>query len=265
MKSGRRPRPSLARALAESLAEPIPNKTLKRAIGDGDSDYERYLRTAELLALQTPKDQLVHRDEHLFQIVHQSQELWLSLVAHEAVGVVEAIEEGELVAALDRAARMARVFDVLERDIRVLDTLSPAAFMVIRKSLGQGSGLESPGYNALQLAAPVVAQALEEALGPLVEVYRKDAPTVAYRLCEQLVDVDAGYQRWLMAHFLLVRRTLGVHRTVSALDGFPTTALPKRMVRALFPELWDVRVKLTQGWSAEGGFEPGADRSAESS
>jgi tryptophan 2,3-dioxygenase len=45
--------------------------------GKGASDYERYLRTDELLALQKSPDERVHPDELLFQTVHQSSELWL--------------------------------------------------------------------------------------------------------------------------------------------------------------------------------------------
>ena len=45
--------------------------------GEGGSDYERYLRTDELLSLQKTDAEWVHRDELLFQTVHQSSELWL--------------------------------------------------------------------------------------------------------------------------------------------------------------------------------------------
>ena len=47
--------------------------------GPAASDYERYLRTDELLSLQKPPEERVHRDELLFQTVHQSSELWLKL------------------------------------------------------------------------------------------------------------------------------------------------------------------------------------------
>src|SRR5207302_4651108 len=47
--------------------------------GRGASDYERYLRTDELLALQKTPAESAHRDELLFQVVHQSSELWLRL------------------------------------------------------------------------------------------------------------------------------------------------------------------------------------------
>ncbi len=51
--------------------------------GAGASDYERYLRTDELLALQKTAEEWVHRDELLFQTVHQTSELWLKLATTE--------------------------------------------------------------------------------------------------------------------------------------------------------------------------------------
>ena len=51
--------------------------------GTAASDYERYLRTDELLSLQKTADEVVHRDEHLFQAVHQSSEIWLKLACTE--------------------------------------------------------------------------------------------------------------------------------------------------------------------------------------
>ena len=59
-------------ATHEDYSEPI-------LAGEGASDYERYLNTDALLALQKSADEWVHRDELLFQTVHQSSELWLKL------------------------------------------------------------------------------------------------------------------------------------------------------------------------------------------
>ena len=58
--------------------------------GKGASDYERYLRTDELLALQKTPEEQVHRDELLFQTVHQSSELWLKLACFEVEGATRA-------------------------------------------------------------------------------------------------------------------------------------------------------------------------------
>ena len=57
---------------AEDYSQPILS-------GEGESDYERYLRTDELLALQKTPEEQAHRDELLFQTVHQASELWLKL------------------------------------------------------------------------------------------------------------------------------------------------------------------------------------------
>jgi len=42
--------------------------------GKGASDYERYLRTDELLALQKLPEELLHKDETTFIVVHQASE-----------------------------------------------------------------------------------------------------------------------------------------------------------------------------------------------
>src|SRR5581483_4804579 len=51
--------------------------------GSGATDYERYLRTDELLSLQKTAEERVHHDELLFQTVHQASELWLKLATTE--------------------------------------------------------------------------------------------------------------------------------------------------------------------------------------
>ncbi|MDF2751056.1 MAG: Tryptophan 2,3-dioxygenase, partial [Gaiellaceae bacterium] len=61
---------------AEDFSQPV-------LPGDAKSDYERYLNTDELLSLQKGPDEWVHRDELLFQTVHQSSELWLQLAWNE--------------------------------------------------------------------------------------------------------------------------------------------------------------------------------------
>ena len=41
------------------------------------TDYEKYIRTDELLALQKPEEALSCHDELQFQIVHQVAALWM--------------------------------------------------------------------------------------------------------------------------------------------------------------------------------------------
>jgi tryptophan 2,3-dioxygenase len=166
-----------------------------------------------------------------------------------------------------RLERMVRITRALTSEISIIETLTPDEFAVIRRSLGTGSGQESPGYNQLtMLAAPAIEAALsrmcERRMTTFADVYREgpsSAPDVK-RLCEHAVDLDEAFQQWLMVHFLLVRRTIGIDREVHALDGFPTHALAVRMVQPLMPSLWQVRVALTKAWKPEGGYPVGADR-----
>jgi tryptophan 2,3-dioxygenase len=249
-----------------AMQEPVFNRILKQWVGRGELQYEIYLKTDVLLNLQYPPGERVCPEELMFQIVHQAQELWLKLLNEEGIHLVAELERDDLWAASGRIERMARIQRCLGAEMDVLSTLGPREFQVIRRSLGTGSGQESPGYNRL---TQVLARGIEDAIKRLCErrgisleeVYGEPSKAPdAQRVCEQLVDLDQAFQEWLVRHFLLVRRTIGVARTVHALDGFPTNALAARMVQPLLPSLWEVRVELTKTWQAEGGYPVGADR-----
>lgn len=256
-----------AATLREALGCPVHNKVLRKDVGRGELDYEVYVRTNELLALQTPADELVVPDELLFQVMHQTQELWLKCAVFEVANLVGHLDGNALFSALASLDRVVQIAQILRDQIRVLDTLSPSQFQVIRRSLGNGSGLESPGYNRLL----ALADSAEAALGRLVarrgttllDVYQDpEAHPDLHRIAERFVDWDSTFQTWLVEHFMLVRRTMGVDKSVRALDGFPTVALGARMTKPLFPELWNVRVEMTRSWSREGGYAPGEQRGA---
>src|SRR5262249_3907259 len=130
-------RPSeAAAALRRALEGPIYNKTLRKDVGRGELDYEVYLHTRELLALQTPQDALVVPDELLFQVLHQTQELWLKCVAFEAANLVEELDGEAVFGALAALDRIVLIQRNLQEQIRVLFTLSPTQFHAIRRSLG---------------------------------------------------------------------------------------------------------------------------------
>ena len=82
---------------AEELRKPI-------LPGQGGSDYERYLRTDELLALQKITAELSHPDEMTFQVVHQASELLMKGAAFEIERALECVERGDF----PNAARLMR-------------------------------------------------------------------------------------------------------------------------------------------------------------
>jgi tryptophan 2,3-dioxygenase len=257
---------SPAEDLRRAMQEPVYNRILKQWVGRGELEYEVYLKTDVLLNIQYPPEERVCPEELMFQIVHQAQELWMKLLNEEGIFFVADLERDDLASAGTRAERMTRIQRCLGAEMDVLSTLGPREFQVIRRSLGTGSGQESPGYNRL---TQILGRGIEDAVNRLCErrkvtlddVYAEPskAPDIQ-RVCEQLVDFDQAFQEWLVRHFLLVRRTIGVARTVQALDGFPTNALAARMVQPLIPSLWEVRVELTKAWRGEGGYPVGADR-----
>lgn len=242
------------------------NPLLKKWVGKGDLDYEVYLKTGTLLHLQTSTEELVHHDELLFQITHQAQELWLKLITQEAVEVVAEMDGDLLWPATGRLERMLRAMKCLVAEMNILETMTPDTYQIIRRSLGNGSGQESPGYNAMRLAADGLAAALDRTLQRrnlrLLDVYKVGAYNAedVKRICEQFVDLDELFQTWLYTHYQMVRRIIGVDRSIKALDGLPTQVLAGRMTLPLFRKLWEVRAEMTNAWRRDGGYAPGSQR-----
>ncbi|WP_240033281.1 tryptophan 2,3-dioxygenase family protein [Micromonospora globbae] len=115
--------------------------------GTGGTDYARYMRTDELLALQKEPAEWVHPDELLFQIVHQSSELWLKLTRSHLSRALAHLGSGQVGAAellVDRAAEALRL---ITEHLRILRSLPPAHFAVIRPALGNGGCVHWSGVR----------------------------------------------------------------------------------------------------------------------
>src|SRR5688500_4261433 len=113
------------------------------------TDYEKYIRTEELLRLQKPADQLSCHDELQFQTVHQVAELWMKLTEHELRHVADRLRSDEPEKAVYSLGRVGRIMRLLLMQLDLLDTMAPKDYMTIRTVLGQGSGQESPGFKTL--------------------------------------------------------------------------------------------------------------------
>ncbi len=217
--------------------------------GAGASDYERYLRTDELLALQKPPGERAHRDELLFQTVHQSSELWLKLAAEEMEVATGHLRRGEIGPALRLLRRTALSFRIVTRSLDMLELMSPWEYTAdIRPVLGHGSGFDSPGWNRIRHAAPELGEAfhaLRRAEGlSLADVYvqgreREDL----YQLAEALTELDEWATTWRVRHYMVVERSIGGE--VVGTQGTPVELLGKLIDRKLYPELWKVRTELT--------------------
>ena len=127
--------------------------------GGAPSDYERYLNTEELLALQKGPDEWVHRDELLFQTTHQSSELWLKLACFEVETATAHMRKRELAAAIRLLRRAVECIELITTQIHMLEHMSPWEYQEVRRVLGHGSGFDSPGFNAVRRVTPPLGEA----------------------------------------------------------------------------------------------------------
>jgi tryptophan 2,3-dioxygenase len=232
---------------AEDLSKPV-------LPGDAPSDYERYLSTEELLALQKGPDDWVHRDELLFQVTHQSSELWLKLSWSDSEEAVRLIEEGDLRGALRLLKRAALCIRFLVPQLEMLEHMSPWEYQEIRKVLGHGSGFDSPGWNELRRIFPRLGQAFHarrrDAGLSLVDLYVQGRDhEELYQLAEALLELDEQAQLWRMRHYQVVARVIG--DSVVGTQGTPVELLGRLVTKTSFPELWEVRNELTALSKAE--------------
>ena len=217
--------------------------------GTSGSDYERYLRTDELLALQKGPDERVHHDELLFQTVHQSSELWLKLAWSELEEATAKIDAGDLPAANRLLRRANDCFKLVTAALDMLEHMSPWEYTEVRKALGHGSGFDSPGFRELRRVAKPLGEAFHDARTraglSLVDVYTRGREfDDLYTLAELLIELDERVVVWRVRHFKVVQRTIG--GDVIGTQGTPVEVMGRLIHQNFYPELWDVRNDLTR-------------------
>lgn len=218
------------------------------------TDYEKYIRTEELLSLQKASDALTCHDEMQFQIIHQAHELYMKLIEHELRFTCELLAANDAARAVTQLRRIAIVQRVLLHSIDLLDTMAPTDYMTIRTGLGRGSGQESPGFRNMlklpgELVWPAFAAFLEKCGVTLRQIY--DNPHTHHQLfqiCEGLVDYDQLLQTWRQRHLMLVYRIIGTG--TPSLKGKHSDLLAHGMKQRFFSKLWDVRDEVFGDWTA---------------
>jgi tryptophan 2,3-dioxygenase len=216
--------------------------------GDAPSDYERYLRTDELLALQKRPDERAHHDELLFQTVHQSSELWLKLAAEEVETAAGHLARREVGPALRLLRRSCLCLVYVTEQLDMLEQMSPWEYQEVRRVLGHGSGFDSPGFRELRRLSPLLIQELHAILRErgldLVGLYVHGREhEELYQLAEALVEWDERVTTWRIRHYKVVARIIGDQ--VVGTQGTPVEVLGRLIHKNFYPELWEVRNKLT--------------------
>ncbi len=216
--------------------------------GKGASDYERYLRTDELLALQKSPEDLLHKDEITFIVVHQASELLMKGAAFELERALAYIEHGDF---SNSARLIRRTNQMIEQPItllHVLETITPYDYHLIRAGLGHGSGLDSPGFLSLLHIGPRLGQAFNDQVKraglTMDDVYRRHEEFFGlHDVAERLLDFDERMQIFRFHHLKLAERIIG-GRVVGTM-GTPVEVLQQRMEHWLYKDLWDIRNKIT--------------------
>jgi len=223
---------------------------LKKPIlpGKGNSDYERYLRTDELLSLQKSPQEFLHPDEMTFQVVHQSSELLLKGVAWELERARGLIENGDFANASRLIRRANQMLEYPVSMLHVLETITPYDYHIIRAGLGHGSGLDSPGFLALLHIGPRLGEAfhqqLEKANLTVDDVYRRHQEFFGlHDVAERLLDFDERVHIFRFHHLKLAQRIIG--GGVIGTMGTPVEVLHQRMEHLFYKDLWDIRNQIT--------------------
>lgn len=216
--------------------------------GKGASDYERYLRTDELLVLQRSPEEMLHPDELTFQVVHQASELLMKGAAWELERVRQLLQQRDYKNAARLLRRANKTLDYPVRMLALLETITPYEYHVIRQGLGHGSGLDSPGFLSLLHIAPRLGEAFFEQVKAagltLEELYRRHEEFFElHEVAEELVDYDEHIQLFRYAHLKLAQRIIG--GGVVGTMGTPVEVLRQRMEYPLYKALWDVRNEIT--------------------
>jgi tryptophan 2,3-dioxygenase len=216
--------------------------------GSAATDYERYLRTDELLALQKTPEQRSHPDELMFQVIHQASELLLKGAANELERARESINDGDYTRAGKLMDRLFLMLDGTVDLLHVLETLTPYEYHIIRAGLGHGSGLDSPGFLSLLHLAPRLGQAffdqLDKAGISVEELYRRSSEFLPlHEIAEKLLDFDERVQLFRFHHMKLAHRIIG--GDVLGTTGRPVDILRQRQEHVLYKELWEVRNEIT--------------------
>ncbi len=222
--------------------------------GRGASDYERYLRTDELLSLQKEPEERVHHDELLFQTVHQTSELWLKLATTEVEQAADALDHDQLGQAQRMLRRAVLCMQYVTTQLDMLGQMDPWEYQQIRVVLGHGSGFDSPGFRRVSHVTPRVARAFDGALEraglTLIDVYQHGREHEdLFALAELLTEWDERIWVWRFRHYSIVVRALG-EDTIGT-QGTPVQVLGKLIAQRQIPKLWDARSRLVELFDAE--------------
>jgi tryptophan 2,3-dioxygenase len=138
------------------MTDDTPSDGTRAGARDGiETDFARkmsygdYLGLDALLGAQKPLSG--QHDELLFITIHQVQELWMKLMAHEMALAMGCIRADDLRPAFKATARISRIQKQMVESWEVLTTMTPHDYLAFRDSLGSSSGFQSWQYRMIEI------------------------------------------------------------------------------------------------------------------
>ena len=177
--------------------------------GDGKRDYELYLNTPQILSAQKSFDNLCNKDELMFQIIHQVEELWMKLIGYTLLDIDDHLQKGNTSHILTSFQRVHRLQQLMTQQLSVVETMSPKAYQEIRLNLGNGSGQESPGFRTLlkmpeHLWKSFQKTYLDEQGLTVEKIYDSEySHNDAYMVAEAMIEFDELFQNFRIHHLQL--------------------------------------------------------------
>ena len=225
--------------------------------GEGTLDYELYLNTKQLLACQKDFKKFCNQDELQFQIVHQIEELWMKLIGYTLLDIDDYLQQENTNRVVTLFRRVHITLRLMIEQLALLETMSPKEYQEIRLNLGSGSGQESPGFRTLLKMHPHLwesfkARYLDKHKLTIEKIYNSEYNHGdAYVVAEALAEFDELFQRFRFHHIQLIHRTIGMG--AKSLKGRSVDLLNEGLRTRFFPELWEIRNKMTDTWGAQYG------------
>ena len=118
--------------------------------------YTDYLELDKILNSQHPKSNN-ETDELLFIVIHQAYELWFKQIIHELDAVrgifdTDNVQDnaGEMSIAVHKLKRVVKILEVLNRQVDILETMTPMDFLEFRNLLQPSSGFQSLQFRIIE-------------------------------------------------------------------------------------------------------------------
>lgn len=226
------------------------------------SDYEKYIRTEELFALQKKDDQLACDDELTFQVIHQIAELHFKLAIQYMQLAKKHLESGNVDSATTQIRRINLHLKHLPEVFNMVKVINPIDYHTIRLALGQGSGQDSPGFNQILKEGPTLWEPFEKLLQAknltVLELHQKPQEHHdLFSLMQELTQFDESFQSFRYHHLQLVRRMIGLE--TNSLKGVPAQMLQKGIRFEFYPVLWKAISELTDWTGSSYNAKPLTD------